>query len=226
MYICVLINNEMKIDRFLQLFVVKEKKFYPLYIEQATNIEMAAKLLVELLQEKSYDRQKALYKDVKEYEHRGDLITAKLYEELNKTFVTPFDREDINRLGSSMDTLLDFIHDAAKRMLMYRPKSVNQLMIAMAQCIVEDAKILGQIMDILDQIQKRPQEINEKCVRIKQIEHDVDDLYEEFMSDVFANEKDAIELVKLKNIGQVLEDATDRAKDVSDILKGIIIKFA
>lgn len=216
----------MKIDRFLQLFVVKEKKFYPLYIEQAANIEMAAKLLVELLQEQSHDRQKALYKDVKEYEHRGDMITAKLYEELNKTFVTPFDREDINRLGSSMDSLLDFIHDAAKRMLMYRPKRVSQLMIAMAQCIVEDARILGQIMDILDQIQKRSQEINEKCVCIKQIEHDVDDLYEEFMSDVFANEKDAIELIKLKNIGQVLEDATDRAKDVSDILKGIIIKFA
>ena len=72
----------------------------------------------------------------------------------------------------------------------------------------------------------KPQEINEKCVRIKQIEHDVDDLYEQFMSDVFANEKDAIELVKLKNIGQVLEDATDRAKDVGDIVRGIIIKFA
>lgn len=216
----------MKIDRFLQLFVVKEKKFYPLYIEQAVNIEAAAKLLVELLQERKPENQKTLYKKVKDYEHSGDLITARLYEELNKTFVTPFDREDINRLGSSMDTLLDFIHDAAKRVLMYRPKNVNQLMVAMAQCIVEDARILGQIMDELDQLQKRPQEINEKCVRIKQIEHDVDNLYEEFMSDVFANEKDAIELVKLKNIGQVLEDATDRAKDVGDIVRGIIIKFA
>ena len=216
----------MKIDRFLQLFVVKEKKFYPLYIEQAVNIEAAAKLLVELLQERKPENQKTLYKKVKDYEHSGDQITARLYEELNKTFVTPFDREDINRLGSSMDTLLDFIHDAAKRVLMYRPKNVNQLMVAMAQCIVEDARILGQIMDELDQLQKRPQEINEKCVRIKQIEHDVDDLYEQFMSDVFANEKDAIELVKLKNIGQVLEDATDRAKDVGDIVRGIIIKFA
>ena len=216
----------MKIDRFLQLFVVKEKKFYPLYIEQAVNIEAAAKLLVELLQERKPENQKTLYKKVKDYEHSGDQITARLYEELNKTFVTPFDREDINRLGSSMDTLWDFIHDAAKRVLMYRPKNVNQLMVAMAQCIVEDARILGQIMDELDQLQKRPQEINEKCVRIKQIEHDVDDLYEQFMSDVFANEKDAIELVKLKNIGQVLEDATDRAKDVSDIVRGIIIKFA
>jgi uncharacterized protein Yka (UPF0111/DUF47 family) len=109
---------------------------------------------------------------------------------------------------------------------MYRPKSVNQLLIAMGQCIVEDARILKDIMNGLEYIQKKPQEINEKCVRIKKIEHDVDDLYEQFMSDVFANEKDAIELVKLKNIGQVLEDATDRAKDVGDIVRGIIIKFA
>lgn len=216
----------MKIDRFLQLFVVKEKKFYPLYIEQAANIEAAAKLLAELLLEHDYDKQKSLYKDVKEYEHSGDMITAKLYEELNKTFVTPFDREDINLLGSRMDTFLDFIHDAAKRMVMYRPKSVNQLLIAMGQCIVEDARILTEIMAELDQIQKKPQDINEKCMRIKKIEHDVDDMYEQFMSDVFANEKDAIELVKLKNIGQVLEDATDRAKDVGDIVRGIIIKFA
>ena len=155
----------MKIDRFLQLFVVKEKKFYPLYIEQAANIEAAAKLLVELLQEQDPEKQKALYKDIKEYEHSGDMITAKLYEELNKTFVTPFDREDINLLGGRMDTFLDFIHDAAKRMLMYRPKSVNQLLIAMGQCIVEDARILKDIMNGLEYIQKKPQEINEKCVR-------------------------------------------------------------
>ena len=70
----------MKIDRFLQLFVVKEKKLYPLYIEQAANIEAAAKLLVELLQEQDPEKQKALYKDIKEYEHSGDMITAKLYE--------------------------------------------------------------------------------------------------------------------------------------------------
>lgn len=104
----------MKIDRFLQFFVVKEKKFYPLYIEQAVNIEAAAKLLVELLQEQDPDKQKMLYKDIKEYEHSGDKITVQLYEELNKTFVTPFDREDINLLGGRMDTFLDFIHDAGK----------------------------------------------------------------------------------------------------------------
>lgn len=216
----------MKIDRFLQLFVVKEKKFYPLYIEQAAKIEQAAISLVELLQEHDADKQTSLYKQIKSFEHDGDVITAKLYEELNKTFVTPFDRGDINALGGQMDTLLDFIHDSARRILMYRPKSTNELLIAMGRSIVEDAKLLQGIMNRLEVIQRRPQEINDLCVQIKRIEHEVDDLYEKFMSDVFANEKDAIELVKLMNIGQALEDATDCAKTVGDIVQGIIVKFA
>lgn len=216
----------MKIDRFLQFFVVKEKKFYPLYIEQAANIETAARHLMELLQEQDVDKITTLYKQIKDVEHAGDKITAKVYEELNKTFVTPFDREDINALASKMDTLLDFILDVARKILMYRPKHTNHLLNAMGQYIVEDAILLQGIMSQLEFIQKRPQDIIEKCARIKKIEHDVDDLYEEFMSDVFANEKDAIELVKLKNIGQALEDATDSAKDVCDTVRSIIIKFA
>lgn len=216
----------MKIDRFLQLFVVKEKKFYPLYIEQASNIERAASSLVELLQEQNSEKQNSLYKTVKDLEHDGDMITAKLYEELNKTFVTPFDREDINALGGQMDTLLDFIHDSARRVLMYRPKQTNKLLVSMGQAIVEDAKLLREIMSRLESIQRRPQEINELCLKIKKIEHEVDDMYEKFMSDVFANEKDAIELVKLMNIGQALEDATDCAKSVGDIVQSVIIKFA
>lgn len=216
----------MKIDRFLQLFVVKEKKFYPLYIEQAVCLEKASALLIQLLQERNHDQQDALYKSIKSVENEGDRITRQIYEELNKTFVTPFDREDINHLGSKMDTFLDFIHDASKRIVMYRPKDINQTLLNIGQLIAEDASLLKAIMNELEFIQKRPQDIGEKCDKVKQIEHEVDDLYEQFMSDVFANEKDAIELVKLKNIGQVLEDATDRAKDVGDVIRGIIIKFA
>lgn len=216
----------MKIDRFLQLFVVKEKKFYPLYKEQAGYIEKAADLLLQLLKEPDLEKQKSLYKEIKAYENQGDKITAKLYLELGQTFVTPFDREDINKLSSQMDTFLDFIHDSARRIVMYRPNTMYNTLLTIAEHITEDARILKEIMDELEYIQKRPQKINEKCVLIKTIEHTVDDLYEQFMYDIFANEKDAIELVKQKNIGQALEDATDRAKDIGDTIRGIIIKFA
>ena len=216
----------MKIDRFLQLFVVKEKKFYPLYVEQAACIDGAAKLLLELLQEQDAEKQDRLYKCIKEYEGQGDVITAKLYEELNRTFVTPFDREDVNRLSSAMDTFLDLIQNSAKRMVMYRPKEVHQSLVRLGEYIEEDARIVKDMMSELEFLQKKPHEMNDKCLQIKRIEHEVDDLFEHFMSDVFANEKDAIELVKLKNIAQALEDATDRAKDIGDVVRGIIIKFA
>lgn len=216
----------MKIDRFLQLFVVKEKKFYPLYKEQADFIGKASELLLQLLREQDLEKQQLLYKEIKACENQGDKITAKLYQELNRTFVTPFDREDINRLSSQMDTFLDFIHDSARRVVVYCPRHINNTLIVIGEHIADDARILKEIMDELEDIQKRPEAINEKCVHIKAIEHEVDDLYEQFMRDVFANEKDAIELVKLKNIGQALEDATDRAKDISDTIRGIIIKFA
>ncbi len=216
----------MKIDKFLQFFVVKEKKFYPLYIRQATNLKTAAQILVELLQEKDHEKWTALYKDIKGIEKEGDKITLNMYEELNRTFITPFDREDINRLGASMDILLDFIHDAARRVVMYRPEQINQTLVRIGRFIVEDAEVLTELMNELEFIQRMPQAVNEKCLRIKKIEQEVDALYEQFMSDLFAHEKDAIELIKLKNIAQVLEDATDKAKDVGDIVRSIIVKFA
>ena len=132
----------------------------------------------------------------------------------------------MNRLSSQLDTFLDFIHDSARRIVVYCPKSMNNTLLVIGEHIAEDARILTEIMDELEYIQKRPEQMNEKCVKIKSIEHDVDDLYEQFMREIFANEKDAIELVKLKNIGQALEDATDRAKDIGDTVRGIIIKFA
>lgn len=216
----------MKIDRFLQLFVVKEKKFYPLYIRHAEFIYKAADLLVNLLQEQDIDRRKQLYKNIKEYEHQGDLIATTIYEELNKTFVTPFDREDINLLATRMDSFLDFIHDSAKRVVMYRPNNINETLIVIGQHILKDAALIKAIMESLESVQKNPEPINLKCMELKAIEQKVDDLYENFMSDLFANEKDAIELTKLKNIVQVLEDATDRAKHTGDVVRGIIIKFA
>ncbi|MEG0795685.1 MAG: DUF47 family protein [Odoribacter sp.] len=216
----------MKIDQFLQLFVVKERKFYPLFIQQTTNLKKASVKLVEMLQETDYEKQTTLYKEIKVVESEGDTITRLIYEELNRTFVTPFDREDIHQLDSKIDTFLDFIHDAAKRVSMYRPQKIDATLVKIANLIDKDADLLIEISEELEHIQKKPQAIYEKCVQIKRIEHEVDDLYELFMSDVFANEKDAIELVKLKNIVQALEDTTDRAKEVGDIIRGIIIKFA
>ncbi len=216
----------MKADRFFQFFIVKEKKFYPLFISQLENINEAAEDLRTLFLESNYEAQKEYYKKINELEKKGDHITAHIYEELNKTFVTPFDREDIHILASRIDTFLDFIHDAARKKVMYKPKTTYKDIITIVDDIVEDARILREIMMQMEFLTKKSDEVLKKCRRIKDIEHNVDDLYENFNSFLFENEKDAIELVKHKNIVQSLEDTTDRAKDVSDCVRSIIVKLA
>jgi predicted phosphate transport protein (TIGR00153 family) len=216
----------MKIDRFIQLFVVKEKKFYPLYIAQLENIKVAAADLRSLFLESNIEQQKELYKKINNLEMKGDQITANIYEELNKTFVTPFDREDIHILASRIDTFLDFIHDAARKLVMYQPKTTHKDLITIVDFIVEDAQILAEIIADLEFIAKKSDSITLKCRKIKEIEHKVDGLYEDFNTFLFQTEKDAIELVKNKNIVQSLEDTTDRAKDISDSIRSIIVKLA
>lgn len=216
----------MKIDRFLQLFVVKEKKFYPLYISQTENIVVAAEELKKLYLESNYELQKESYRKIKDLETKGDQITAKIYEELNKTFVTPFDREDIHVLASRIDTFLDFIHDSARKLAMYKPLSPSKDLITIVDLILEDAKLINEIARNLEFLVKRNGEILKLCKRIKEIEHKVDELYEDYNIFLFQNEKDAIELVKNKNIVQSLEDTTDRAKEISDSIRSIIVKLA
>ena len=203
------------LDRFFQLFVVKEKKFYPLYIKQAEITEKAAGLLVELLKEDSYEKRKELGKEIKKNESEGDKVAYTIFDELYKTFVTP----------SRVETFLDFIHDAAKKIVIYHPRSIDKVWIEIGESILEDAKILSGIRKELEFLSGKSKFLMQKCERIKEIEHEVDDLYECYMSNLFEVEKNAIELIKYKNIVQNLEDATDKAKEIGDCVKTIIVKI-
>jgi uncharacterized protein len=216
----------MKIDRFFQYFIVKEKKFYPLYIAQLDIINEAANDLKSLFLESNYEAQKELYKKINSLEVDGDHVTGKIYEELDKTFVTPFDREDVHILAYRIDTFLDFIHDSARKQVMYKPKNTYKDMITITDFIIELSCLLKEMVSQLEFIMKKHEEMLVKSRRIKDIERQVDQLYENFNGFLFENEKDAIELVKHKNIVQSLEDATDRAKDVSDCIRSIIVKLA
>ena len=214
----------MKIDKFLQLFIVKEKKFYPMFISQMDIINQATKELKFLFLESNYEVQKELYKKINSLEVEGDHITGRIYQELEKTFVTPFDREDIHILAYRIDTFLDFIHDSARKQVMYKPKNTYKDMITIIDYLIELSEILKEMVGKLEFIMKQHEEIVSRTLRIIEIERHVDQLYENFNCFLFENEKDAIELVKHKNIVQSLEDATDRAKDISDCIRSIIVK--
>lgn len=215
----------MKIDNFLQLFVVKEKRFFPMFIESAENILKASELLYEQTSSDNPDDRRMLAHRIKEYEVKGDVVTNRIVNELLEAYVTPFDRDDIHELAEVMDTLLDTMRDSSKKIAIYQPKEPSKKLIEIADFIREDARILLEITNKFDSMRKDAKSVADLCDRIKEIEHNVDDVYESYMSNLFQYEKDAIELVKKKNIAQALEDTSDAAKDVSSVIRSIAVKI-
>ena len=214
----------MGLDKILQLFVVKEKRFFPLFIQSAQNIEKAAGLLVEQARSEDHDERRMLAHRIKECEVAGDSITDKIIEELLDAFVTPFDRDDIHALAEAMDTFLDTIRDSSKKIAIYQPKAASHKLIEIAEYIYKDAKILLEITQSFESMRDKTKELDKLCDEMKEIEHIVDDIYESYMSNLFEMEKDAVELVKKKNIVQALEDTSDVAKTVASTVRSIVVK--
>ena len=216
----------MKIDNFLQLFVVKEKKFFPLFIQSAENIDKAADLILQQAKSDDPDERRMLAHRIKERETEGDTITKRIVDELMAAYVTPFDRDDIHELAESMDTFLDTIRDASKQIAMYQPKEPSRKLIEIAEYIKKDAEIFVEITGKFDNMRKEAKEVDELCNKIKEIEHIVDDVFESYMSNLFEFEKDAIELTKKKNIAQALEDISDKAKSTAKVIRSIAVKMS
>lgn len=216
----------MKIDNFLQLFVVKEKKFFPLFIQSAENIDSAADLLLQQAKSDNPDQRRILAHRIKERETEGDVITKKIVDELLSAYVTPFDRDDIHQLAESMDTFLDCIRDSSKQIAIYQPKEPSRKLIEIAEYIKQDAQILIEITRKFDSMRKEAKAVDDLCNKIKEIEHIVDDVFESYMSNLFEFEKDAIELTKKKNIAQALEDVSDKAKSMSNVIRSIAVKMS
>ncbi|MBQ1747642.1 MAG: DUF47 family protein [Bacteroidales bacterium] len=198
--------------------------FFPLFKEQSALISKAADILVEILEEESFEKKKELARKMKEVEREGDVVDAKISEILYKTRRVPFDREDVQTLASRMESFLDMIHDSAKKIVIYRPNFTDSSWIEIGEQIVEDARLLTAITGDFEQWKKKGEELKAMCGKIKEIESEVDDIYENYMSHLFEAETNGIELTKCKNIVQSLEDTTDVAKEIGDCIKLMLVK--
>lgn len=213
----------MKASRFFQFLVPKDKSFYPLFIDLSDKINLASNSLYLLIEE--YPKNSlALINEIKDLEHQGDEVNHMLIQHLGKTLITPFDREDIQLLAHELDEVLDFINSAAQKIHLYQPISAIEKYLPFAVCIQESAIELKSLMEKLPDI-AHPEAIEAGCIRINELENKMDTLFDETISSLFRNEKDAIELIKHKEIVQTLEKVTDSAERVANILKSIIIKL-
>jgi len=207
----------------LDLIKPKEKKFLPLFEAAADNLVKAAIQLNKYFLVKDTQEKENIIKTIKEHERIGDEFTHKLYSELNKTFITPFDREDINKLSGSLDDVMDMINGFCQKMRNHPPKKESQYFLELSELILMATREIKIAISELKNL-KNPKKIMDACIRINEIENQADDVYHISLSELFENEKDAVELIKTKEMLSVLEKATDMAEDVSDVLKSIIVK--
>ena len=213
-------------NSFFSNFTPKEPKFFPILKEMADVMLAASDLIIECVQKCDHESAIEYYKKIKEQEKKGDVLSNRIFDELNSTFITPFDREDINHLSNRMDDVIDYINSCAKRIVLYNPKQLPESAVDLARLIREGAICIGKAVDELDVLKKNSKKIKEYCSELHDIENRADDVYENFIIDLFEKEKDGIEIIKLKEIMYELEKATDATEYVGKIIKTIIVKYA
>ena len=216
----------MNIDKFLKIFVPKDHSFFPLFESDAENLVKAAEQLVLLMKTTNLEEWEKIYKEIKDIEHIGDEITNNTYQQLNKSFITPFDREDIHELTAHIDDVVDSINGIARRICLYKPKKLIPVYIELSELILEGAKHIESAIHALKDAGNNRKIIMEACDRVKEIEHNADDAYFSGVTDLFENENDSKELLKKNKILEILERCVDEEEDVTDTLKAILIKMA
>jgi len=212
-------------NKFFRLLVPKEKKFFPLFDSFGDVLVEAANELCSLLKTSTQEERDIISARIKALENQGDSIAHNIYFELNKTFITPFDREDIHNLISSLDEVLDNINSASQSMQLYRPLIIEPQYLQIAGLVLEASREVQTALTGLTNL-KHPQKISDACIKINSIENQADDIYHQYLSELFSNEKNAIELIKKKAVMDFMELATDMAEDVSDVIKSILVKTA
>jgi uncharacterized protein len=201
----------------------KDRKFVPLFEENAKLMVEGAVLFNKLFLVTDNAEKASIMIKIKEVEQKGDEVTHKIFEELNKSFITPFDREDIHKLTSAMDDVLDCINSSSQRIRYYKPKSLGDEFVELSELILQASREINKAICELKDL-KHTYRIKDACVRINEIENNADDIFYHSLSRLYENEKDAIEVIKKKEILLSMEEATDKAEDVADVLKTIIVK--
>ena len=198
--------------------IPRESKFFRMFADVSQNLTQGTRLLQDIL--KNPANMEPRLDQLQEIEHRGDEMTHGIITALNQTFITPFDREDIHRLTSSLDDVLDYVNAAGVRLRLYKIKSPPSIAAELAAMIVEQSEELAQGVSLLE----KNKLVLEHCVEVHRLENEADRLSRKAIADLFDNEKNPIQLIKIKELYEVLETATDKAEDAANVLEAVALK--
>jgi uncharacterized protein len=205
-----------------ELLIPHDKVFFDLFEKQAAVVKEAAWQLVALTED--FVNVKEKRHEIEKLEHKGDQITHDIYDQLNRTFITPLDPEEISRLASAMDEVLDYIDGATEKMYYYGIDNTDAHMIELAKLIhMSTAEIEGAVKGIRSI--KDPKYVEERCIEVNRLENLADDVLAHAVTDLFKT-TDAIAIIKFKDIYEHLETATDYCEDVANVLSDIAIRHS
>ena len=204
-------------------FLPREHKFFDLFEGSTKNIVKAAQALKEMIDTWQFIDSRVA--EITELEHQGDTITHQIISLLHRTFITPFDREDIALLAHTMDDIIDFVHATADSMFIYKIASPTQRAKELADIIVQGAIETEKAVRGLRRKSEFKQ-ILECCVEINRLENMADRVYRAAIGELFDNTSDIAQVIKWREIYEHMESATDRCEDVADVLEGVALKNA
>jgi len=204
-------------------FIHREQKFFDLFEGSARNMVKAAQKLKGMVD--TWEDVRKSVDEIDDLEHEGDTITHEIMAQLHRTFVTPFDREDIVMLAHTLDDVTDFIHAAADAMLLYKIDRPTQRAKELADIIVQAAV---EVEKVMPQLRHRAElkNILVRCVEINRLENVADDVFHSAQAELFDDTTDMAQVIKWREIYEYMESATDRCEDVSNVLEGVALKYA
>jgi uncharacterized protein len=204
----------------LQRFLPREEGFFDLFDKQADNIVVGARALLQMLSH--YTGVPEQVQGIKAIEHRGDDITHAILTKLNQTFITPFDREDIHELCSRLDDVIDLIDAAASRFVLYRVDSIRMGTVDLVKVLVNATVEVAECVHAVN----APEKALKYCIEVNRCENESDRLCRTLIAQLFDEEKDPVQIIKWKEIFEVIETAVDKCEDVANVVEGVILKSA
>lgn len=207
----------------LGIFQSKGDKFYRWFDMAAQNNHQAALLLDKLC--KNFKDPKKISQQIHHLEHEGDQISHKIYKEINSTFVTPLDREDIIMLTQTLDDVIDLIHASASTITTYNIKKITPVASEFSKIITSSTKLVAEILPKLRH-RRTFSQIDKAIIEINRLENEADDLLRDSLTKLFKNPKNPIDVIRWRDIYGLMEDITDKTEDIANVLRNLITKYA
>jgi len=215
----------MFLDSLVKKFLPKDKIFFQLFEKVGDDVYAMGKLLDELVSKSNVDERAAIASRIEDLEHENDNTTHQIFIELGRNFITPFDREDIHHLATALDDIADYIHACSKKIISYKINPNDSAIQKMSELIKLSCEQVHIIVKELKNM-RNSELISNALVKINSIENQADDVYDLSVENLFETEKDIKELIKKRELYQVMETATDKCEDASNVIETILVKYA